>query len=57
VKLIDASNPGKPTDFPGPGEEAGGMLAAPPEGTYLVTAHRDGIIKLWGAEAGGRKQP
>jgi uncharacterized protein (TIGR03067 family) len=52
VKLIDASIPGKPTDFPGPGEEAGGEVAASPEGTCLVTAHRDGVIKLWGAGAG-----
>ncbi|HZY90792.1 MAG TPA: TIGR03067 domain-containing protein, partial [Gemmataceae bacterium] len=52
VKLLDASNPGKPTDFPGPGEEAGGMLAASPEGTGLVTAHRNGVIKLWDVSAG-----
>jgi uncharacterized protein (TIGR03067 family) len=52
VKLLGASNPGKPTDFPGPGEKAGGMLAASPEGTCLVTAHSNGIIKLWDVGAG-----
>jgi serine/threonine-protein kinase len=52
VKLIDASNPGQPTDFPGPGEEAGGMLAASLEGTCLVTAHSNGVIKLWDVGAG-----
>jgi uncharacterized protein (TIGR03067 family) len=52
VKLIDASNPGQPTDFAGPGDEAGGQVAAAPEGTCLVTAHRNGIIKLWEAGAG-----
>ncbi len=57
VKLLDASNPGQPTDFPRPGEEAGGQIAASPEGTCLVTAHRDGVIKLWGAEAGRRNRP
>jgi WD40 repeat protein len=57
VKLIDASNPGKPTDFPAPGEEAGGFLAASPEGPCLVTAHRNGVIRLWGPEAGRRVRP
>jgi uncharacterized protein (TIGR03067 family) len=52
VKLLDASNPDKPTDFPRPGEEVGGEVAASPEGTCLVTAHRNGVIKLWDVGAG-----
>jgi serine/threonine-protein kinase len=52
VKLIDANDPAKPIDFPRPGEEAGGKLAVSPEGNYLVTAHRNGVIKLWEGGAG-----
>jgi uncharacterized protein (TIGR03067 family) len=52
VKLIDASNPGQPTDFPRPGEEAGGEVAASPDGTCLITAHRNGTIRLWDMGAG-----
>jgi uncharacterized protein (TIGR03067 family) len=52
VKLIDANDPFKPIDFPRPGEESGGELAVSPEGNYLVTAHRNGVIRLWEAGAG-----
>jgi uncharacterized protein (TIGR03067 family) len=52
VKLIDVIDPGKPIDFPQAGEQIGSELAASAEGTYLVTGHRNGIIRLWDISGG-----
>jgi uncharacterized protein (TIGR03067 family) len=52
VKLIDATDPGKPIDLPQPGEQVGSELAVSPKGTCLATGHRNGVIRLWDLSSG-----
>src|SRR5262249_50025378 len=52
VMLINEADALEGIDFPQAREQVGSEVAASPEGTYLATGHRNGVIRLWDLSGG-----